>query len=78
MLTSTYRLQVHKDFPFAKVREIVPYLRELGISHLYLSPILAARSGSTHGYDVVDPAKVNPEIGTEDVGRRMHEHHLRT
>ncbi|MDQ3998090.1 MAG: malto-oligosyltrehalose synthase [Gemmatimonadota bacterium] len=65
MLTATYRLQVHKDFPLAKVREVVPYLRELGISHLYLSPLLAARPGSTHGYDVVDPARVNPEVGTE-------------
>jgi (1->4)-alpha-D-glucan 1-alpha-D-glucosylmutase len=71
MLTSTYRLQVHKDFPLAKVREVVPYLRELGISHLYLSPILAARPGSTHGYDVVDPARVNPEIGTEEELRAL-------
>src|SRR5919202_919924 len=53
MLTATYRLQVHKDFPLARVREVVPYLRDLGISHLYLSPILAARPGSTHGLDVV-------------------------
>ncbi len=71
MLTSTYRLQIHKDFPLSKVREIVPYLRDLGISHLYTSPLLAARPGSTHGYDVVDPSKVNPEIGTEDELRAL-------
>ncbi len=71
MLTSTYRLQVHKDFPLARVREIVPYLRDLGISHLYLSPVLAARPGSTHGYDVVDPTRVNPEIGTEEELRAL-------
>jgi (1->4)-alpha-D-glucan 1-alpha-D-glucosylmutase len=65
MLTATYRLQVHKAFPLARVRETVPYLHALGISHLYLSPLLAARPGSTHGYDVVDPARVNPEVGTE-------------
>ncbi|MFN2564690.1 MAG: malto-oligosyltrehalose synthase [Gemmatimonadaceae bacterium] len=71
MLTSTYRLQVHKDFPLAKVRQIVPYLRDLGISHLYTSPLLAARPGSTHGYDVVDPSKVNPEVGTEEELRAL-------
>jgi (1->4)-alpha-D-glucan 1-alpha-D-glucosylmutase len=73
MLTSTYRLQVHKDFPLARVREIVPYLRDLGISHVYTSPLLAARPGSTHGYDVVDPSKVNPEVGTEDDLRMLAE-----
>ena len=71
MLTATYRLQVHKEFPLARVREIVPYLRELGISHLYLSPLLAARPGSTHGYDVVDPARVNAEVGTEEELRAL-------
>jgi (1->4)-alpha-D-glucan 1-alpha-D-glucosylmutase len=71
MLTATYRLQVNKDFPLARVREIVPYLRDLGISHLYLSPVLAARPGSTHGYDVVDPTRVNPEVGTEDELRAL-------
>ena len=71
MLTATYRLQVHKDFPLSKVREIIPYLRDLGISHLYSSPLLAARPGSTHGYDVVDPSKVNPEVGTEEELRAL-------
>jgi (1->4)-alpha-D-glucan 1-alpha-D-glucosylmutase len=71
MLTATYRLQVHKDFPLSRVREIVPYLHALGISHLYLSPLLAARPGSTHGYDVIDPARVNREVGTEDELRAL-------
>ena len=71
MLTSTYRLQVHKGFPLAKVREIVPYLEALGISHLYLSPLLTARPGSTHCYDVVDPTRVNPEVGTEEELRAL-------
>src|SRR5688572_5385833 len=71
MLTATYRLQVHKEFPLAKVRELLPYLHALGISHLYLSPLLAARPGSTHGYDVVDPARVNPEVGTEEELRTL-------
>ena len=62
-LTATYRLQVHKDFPLDDAREIVPYLARLGISHLYSSPILTARPGSTHGYDVADPTTVNPELG---------------
>jgi malto-oligosyltrehalose synthase len=64
-LRATYRLQLHKDFSLDAAREIVPYLARLGVSHAYVSPILAARPGSTHGYDVVDPARVNPELGGE-------------
>src|SRR3982750_460338 len=71
MLIVTYPPQVHKEFPLAKVRAIVPYLRDLGVSHLYLSPLLAARPGSTHGYDAVDPARVNPEVGTEEELREL-------
>ena len=52
---ATYRLQMNRDFTFAQAEEIVPYLAELGISHCYTSPCFAARAGSTHGYDVVDP-----------------------
>jgi (1->4)-alpha-D-glucan 1-alpha-D-glucosylmutase len=63
--TATYRLQLHKDFPFASAEAVVPYLHDLGISHLYASPITVARSGSTHGYDVVDPTRVSPELGGE-------------
>ncbi|PKM97841.1 MAG: malto-oligosyltrehalose synthase, partial [Elusimicrobia bacterium HGW-Elusimicrobia-3] len=63
---ATYRLQLHKDFPFSAAGEVVPYLARLGISHLYASPIFKARAGSLHGYDVVDPAVINPELGGEE------------
>ena len=62
---ATYRLQLRKEFDFAAAADIVPYLAKLGISHLYLSPITAARPGSTHGYDVVDCNRLNPELGGE-------------
>ena len=61
---STYRLQFNRDFRFADAIEIVDYLYDLGITDLYASPILKARSGSTHGYDVIDPTQLNPELGT--------------
>jgi (1->4)-alpha-D-glucan 1-alpha-D-glucosylmutase len=63
---ATYRLQLHQDFTFADATAIVPYLAELGISHVYCSPYLRARPGSRHGYDIVDHASLNPEIGTVD------------
>ena len=62
---ATYRLQFNKDFIFNHARKLVPYLQELGISDLYASPIFQARSGSSHGYDVTDPTRLNPELGTE-------------
>ena len=62
---STYRLQFHKGFTFQQARAVVPYLRELGVSHLYASPYLQARPGSQHGYDITNHANLNPEIGTE-------------
>src|SRR6185503_9394455 len=65
-LTGTYRVQLNKTFTLRQALEIVPYLDRLGISHLYCSPILKARPGSMHGYDVVDPAQLNPELGTVD------------
>src|SRR5437763_16809348 len=65
-LSATYRVQLNKQFTLTDARRIVPYLDRLGISHLYCSPILAARPGSTHGYDVADPTRINPEIGTID------------
>ncbi|HEX3487676.1 MAG TPA: malto-oligosyltrehalose synthase [Micropepsaceae bacterium] len=68
---ATYRLQFHKDFTFADAAKLVPYFVKLGISHLYASPILTARAGSTHGYDVVDHAWVNPELGGEDGFRAL-------
>ncbi len=60
---ATYRLQLNSDFTFAQAREQVPYLHDLGVSHLYLSPCLKAAAGSRHGYDGVDPSAVNPELG---------------
>ncbi|HEU4650458.1 MAG TPA: malto-oligosyltrehalose synthase, partial [Croceibacterium sp.] len=61
---ASYRLQLHKGFGFRAAAAIVPYLARLGVSHVYLSPFLKARPGSMHGYDVVDPNALNPEIGT--------------
>jgi len=63
---ATYRLQLTPEQDFAAVRALVPYLRDLGISHLYLSPSLQARKGSTHGYDVVDPERVSDALGGEE------------
>jgi (1->4)-alpha-D-glucan 1-alpha-D-glucosylmutase len=63
--SSTYRLQFNPQFTFKDALAIVDYLSELGISDIYASPIFCARSGSIHGYDVVDPTRINPEIGTE-------------
>ncbi|HTH17417.1 MAG TPA: malto-oligosyltrehalose synthase [Magnetospirillum sp.] len=60
---ATYRLQLNRDFTFAHAEAVVPYLAALGVSHLYLSPILKARAGSTHGYDIIDHNQLNPEIG---------------
>ena len=61
---ATYRLQLHGGQRFADATELVPYLAELGISHLYISPPLRARAGSRHGYDVVDHDTLNPELGS--------------
>lgn len=68
---ATYRLQFHKAFPFSAGRDLARYLAELGISHLYCSPILTARSGSMHGYDVVSYDAINPELGGEAGFREM-------
>ena len=62
---ATYRVQLHQGFRFIDAMAIVPYLDALGISHLYTSPYLRARAGSTHGYDIVDHNALNPEIGDE-------------
>ncbi|WP_263785059.1 malto-oligosyltrehalose synthase [Salinibacter grassmerensis] len=62
-MTATYRLQLTPDFGFAEVEALVPYLKALGVSHLYLSPITEARPGSTHGYDVVDHTQVRAAFG---------------
>ncbi len=63
---ATYRVQFNKDFRFQDATTIIPHLHRLGISHLYASPIFAARKGSMHGYDVVDPNRLNPELGTPE------------
>jgi (1->4)-alpha-D-glucan 1-alpha-D-glucosylmutase len=68
---ATYRLQLTPQFGFAAARARIPYLRDLGVSHLYLSPSLQARSGSTHGYDVVDPTRVSDDLGGEDELRAL-------
>src|SRR5436853_3125095 len=62
---ATYRLQLHKGFTFRDAAAIAPYLAELGVSDAYTSPILRARAGSMHGYDVVDHGQINPELGGE-------------
>jgi (1->4)-alpha-D-glucan 1-alpha-D-glucosylmutase len=64
-LRATYRLQLGSSLGFAGARELVPYLRDLGVSHLYLSPSFQARPGSTHGYDVVDPTEISADLGGE-------------
>ena len=63
---ATYRVQLSRDFTFADVIALVPYLAALGISHVYCSPYLRARPGSTHGYDIVDNGMLNPEIGSRE------------
>ena len=68
---STYRLQLTKDFGFDDAARIVPYLKSLGITHLYTSPFLKARPGSLHGYDAVDYSALNPEFGGEDAFARL-------
>lgn len=70
-LRATQRLQFHKGFTLDDAVPLVPYFAQLGISHLYASPLLSARAGSMHGYDVVDPTQVNPELGGEDALRRL-------
>src|SRR3979490_64415 len=62
---ATYRLQLTADFDFDAAASVVPYLKALGITHLYASPFMKARKGSSHGYDVVDHARINPELGGE-------------
>ncbi|MEZ4552593.1 MAG: malto-oligosyltrehalose synthase [Dehalococcoidia bacterium] len=63
---STYRLQMHREFTFGDAEAHLDYFAGLGITHLYLSPVTAAVPDSTHGYDVIDPSLVNPELGGED------------
>jgi (1->4)-alpha-D-glucan 1-alpha-D-glucosylmutase len=64
-VTATYRLQLHAGFTLRDAKAVLPYLAELGITHVYCSPILQAADGSTHGYDVVDPERVSSALGGE-------------
>jgi (1->4)-alpha-D-glucan 1-alpha-D-glucosylmutase len=68
---ATYRLQFTSRFTFDDAAAIVPYLKKLGITHLYASPFMKARRGSTHGYDIVDHNVINPELGGEDGFNRL-------
>lgn len=61
--TATYRLQLREGMDFEGAEQLVPYLRDLGVSHLYLSPVFTAAPGSTHGYDVTDPNEIDPALG---------------
>jgi (1->4)-alpha-D-glucan 1-alpha-D-glucosylmutase len=70
-LRATYRLQLGPNLNFEHVRELVPYLKDLGVSHVYLSPSFQAREGSTHGYDVIDPTKVSDALGGEEGLREL-------
>ncbi|HLT03520.1 MAG TPA: malto-oligosyltrehalose synthase [Pseudomonas sp.] len=79
-LRATLRLQFHRDFTLDDATRRVPYFAALGISHVYASPLFTARPGSLHGYDVLDPTRINPELGGEDALRRLvgalHEHDM--
>lgn len=70
-LRATYRLQLTPSFGFASARGLVPYLRDLGISHLYLSPSFQARPGSQHGYDAIDPGRMSDELGGSEEFERL-------
>ena len=64
--TATYRLQLTADFTFDAAIAVLPQIKKLGVSHIYASPFLKARRGSTHGYDIIDHSQINPELGGED------------
>ena len=63
---ATYRVQLNAGFTFRDATKLVPYLARLGVSHIYCSPYLKARQGSTHGYDIIDHNELNPEIGSRE------------
>jgi (1->4)-alpha-D-glucan 1-alpha-D-glucosylmutase len=68
---ATYRLQIHAGFPLAAAAQRLPYLAQLGISHVYLSPCLQATPATTHGYDVTNPAHISNELGGEEAWRNF-------
>ncbi|ABK53145.1 maltooligosyl trehalose synthase [Acidothermus cellulolyticus 11B] len=71
--TATYRIQLRPDFGFADVAALASYFADLGVSHVYLSPVLEAVPGSTHGYDVIDPTRLRQEFGGEAAFTAMRE-----
>ena len=77
---ATYRVQLTANFDFDAAAAIIPYLKALGITHLYASPFMKARHGSTHGYDIIDHARINPELGGdagfERLTRTLQQHDL--
>ncbi|MEZ0486672.1 malto-oligosyltrehalose synthase [Fibrella aquatica] len=77
---STYRVQLHENFTFADLEKQIEYLHKLGVTTIYASPTLAATPGSTHGYDGIDPQRINPEIGTLDqlrsLSQKLREHNM--
>jgi (1->4)-alpha-D-glucan 1-alpha-D-glucosylmutase len=70
---ATYRLQFNGDFTLAQARTLIPYLHELGVSHIYASPLLRAVPGSRHGYDICDFQELNPELGTTEDFAKLHD-----
>src|SRR3546814_20107697 len=72
-LTATLSCQFHRDFTLDDATALVDYFTERGISHIYASPLLTARPGSMHGYDVIDPTRINPELGGEPALQRLVE-----
>lgn len=69
----TYRLQFHKEFTFDDARVLLPYLKALGITHIYTSPLFKALPGSPHGYDICDQNRINPEIGSREGFEAFHQ-----
>src|SRR5690606_23971094 len=72
-LLATLRLQFHRGFTLDDATRRIPYFAALGITHLYASPLFTARPGSMHGYDVLDPTRINPELGGEPALHRLVE-----
>ena len=75
--SATYRLQFSRNFRFEDAIRILDYLRDLGITHVYASPILGSRRGSEHGYDATDPTRIDPDLGSEEdlytLQRELHD-----
>src|SRR5438045_4007942 len=69
--SSTYRIQLNQGFRFSDALRILDYLHDLGVSDVYLSPVLASRKGSNHGYDVIDPTRIDPDLGSEEEFARL-------